>query len=229
MSLVILSPHIDDAVFSCWHLITQPDATVVNVFAGIPPKGTKTLWDRFCGEPDSAVMMQKRKKENDLVLKSRSIAFLNLDYLDRQYRLNDLDLDEIANRIQEGFKGNIEFYAPIAAGVFWRHPDHLALREVGQLLLRKGRKVSFYADIPYMQMPMDLNKGYLRRMDQRIGKLLKTPLRGEITKLRPAEQELKLQAMHQFKSQYKMTNLTSLKTLSRKANLAKEVTFGIKK
>ena len=229
MSLVILSPHIDDAVFSCWHLITQPDVTVVNVFAGVPPKGTNTLWDRCCGESDSAVMMQKRKKENDLVLKSRSIAFLNLDYLDRQYRLNDLDLDEIANRIHEGFKGNFEFYAPIAAGVFWRHPDHLALREVGQLLLRKGRKVSFYADIPYMQMPMDLDGGYAKRMNRRASKLLKLSLVSEITKLEPEEQELKRQAMQQYISQYKMTNLTSLKTLSRKANLAKEVTFGIKK
>lgn len=226
--MVILSPHIDDAVFSCWHLITQPDATVVNVFAGIPPKGTKTIWDRFCGEPDSALMMQKRLHENELVLRSRSIAFLNLDYLDQQYRSNDIDLGELSNSLLESFDRNFEFYAPLAAGIFWRHHDHLVLREVGKLLLDKGRKVSFYADIPYMQMPVDLNKGYLRRMNQRTSKLLKTPLRGEITNLKPAEQELKRQAMHQFKSQYKMTNLMALNTLSRNTNISKEVTFGVK-
>lgn len=36
--IVIVSPHPDDAVLSCWHLLDDPgQVSVINVFAGVPP------------------------------------------------------------------------------------------------------------------------------------------------------------------------------------------------
>ena len=47
---VILSPHFDDAVLSCWHLLASAgEVLVVNVFAGEPPAGTLGWWDRARG------------------------------------------------------------------------------------------------------------------------------------------------------------------------------------
>jgi hypothetical protein len=45
MSAVILSPHLDDAVLSCWHLLTGPgEVEVINVFAGVPADLGAPAW-----------------------------------------------------------------------------------------------------------------------------------------------------------------------------------------
>ena len=37
---VVLSPHLDDAVLSCWHVLgREGDVRVVNVFTGSPEDG----------------------------------------------------------------------------------------------------------------------------------------------------------------------------------------------
>ena len=45
--LLVVSPHLDDAVFGCGRLLSQcDDATVVTIFAGIPAAGQDpTAWD----------------------------------------------------------------------------------------------------------------------------------------------------------------------------------------
>ena len=46
--VVILSPHLDDAVLSCWHVLSGPaDVRVINLFAGLPALGAAPgWWDR---------------------------------------------------------------------------------------------------------------------------------------------------------------------------------------
>ena len=63
---VILSPHLDDAVLSCWHLLSGPgDVSVINVFAGSPPPGSgASWWDRLSGATDSAARMAERLAED---------------------------------------------------------------------------------------------------------------------------------------------------------------------
>ena len=59
-ALVLLSPHLDDAVLSCWHVLSSSaDVVVLNVFTAIPPAGTQTpRWDRVTGSDDSADRMR---------------------------------------------------------------------------------------------------------------------------------------------------------------------------
>ena len=54
MPLAILSPHLDDAVLSCWHVLEGPEqARVINVFTADPPPGTPPpWWDRLTGASD---------------------------------------------------------------------------------------------------------------------------------------------------------------------------------
>jgi hypothetical protein len=57
---VILSPHLDDAVLSCWHtLAATGEVAVINVFAAIPaPDQPLSWWDRITSASNSAARMR---------------------------------------------------------------------------------------------------------------------------------------------------------------------------
>lgn len=224
-NIVILSPHFDDAIFSCWHLAKQPGVEIITIFGGIPPNNISTLWDRLCGEPNSAKMMHKRLLENETVFKKLGLVNYNLDYLDIQYKPAKRDIQKIADSIVSRVSPKSHFFVPLAGSRIWQHPDHITIRKVGELLSKQGRKVSFYVDIPYMQMPSNPNKRCKNRMIKRASTLLGTKIAIDIYELNRQDQLLKQGFMLQYKSQYKMTNLASFNTLRRKANLEHEVVF----
>ena len=223
---IILSPHFDDAVFSCWHLINQPSSEVITVFAGVPPDKTSTLWDKLCGQSDSVQMMQKRIEENKSALSATSNSYRNLDFLDHQYISTKKDLlQEITDNVLSLASPDSHFFVPLAMGNLWSHPDHIMVREVGVLLLSRGEKVSFYADVPYMWIPSRLSKKYKERVIKKLGHFFNKDFSVQVFELNKDEQNNKLLAMKKYRSQYNMTNLVSLGTLKRKANLQREVYF----
>ena len=66
--IVVVSPHLDDAVLSCWSLIDSfEDVAVVTVFTAAPPPGFVSDWDRDTGV-DSATRMAQRTAENRAAL-----------------------------------------------------------------------------------------------------------------------------------------------------------------
>lgn len=223
--VVILSPHLDDAVLSCWNALNSPHAAVITIFAGIPSKGIAMLWDRVCGEPDSAEMMQKRRAENETVFQRLGVVFYNLNYLDGQYHPSHRDIPKIAKAVLEKADSNVAFLVPAAASHLWRHPDHITVREVGKYLATQGKDVAFYADVPYMQMPERQSAGYERRMARRAGRYVGVPMTTEIVEL-PAEVQLsKREAMRSYGTQYKMMNVATFGMLGRDANVQREVIF----
>ena len=93
---VILSPHFDDAVLSCWHLLASAgEVLVVNVFAGEPPAGTLGWWDRLAGATDSAAAVRARIEEDRQALALAGRTAVNLPFLDSQYRQADQAPGEI--------------------------------------------------------------------------------------------------------------------------------------
>ena len=85
---VILSPHLDDAVFSLWHVLDSPeDVTVVTVYAGIPEPGFVTQLDRDHGATESAEWMLRRRMEDATSLEIAQRKPVHLDLLDAQYVL----------------------------------------------------------------------------------------------------------------------------------------------
>src|SRR5436305_11968249 len=62
----VLSPHLDDAVLSCWHaLAAAADVTVINVAAAVPASGHPLpWWDRRTGATESAIRMRERLAED---------------------------------------------------------------------------------------------------------------------------------------------------------------------
>jgi hypothetical protein len=145
---VILSPHLDDAVLSCWHLVDSPRAvSVVNVFTKVPPPGTRLPpWDRLTGAHDPAARVRERLEEDRAALALAGREPTNLDFVEGQYRDEKPTLDEVLPSVAATVAAGDEIYAPAGIG---GHSGHRLLRDAGLALVREGLAVSFYADIPY--------------------------------------------------------------------------------
>jgi LmbE family N-acetylglucosaminyl deacetylase len=147
-NVVILSPHLDDAVFSCWHLLESPRAVrVLNLFAAPPPPGTQLpRWDRITGARDPVTRVLKRIEEDRAALALAGREPTNLPFVEAQYREQHPTLDEVLPAIREHITGRPEIFAPAGIG---NHSAHLLVREAALELAGEGFSASFYADIPY--------------------------------------------------------------------------------
>ncbi len=211
---IVLSPHIDDAVFSCWHALVPSETQVYNIFAEIPPADTTTLWDRLCGMPDSRQMMHNRRQENDLIFNNLRVPVQYLPFLDGQYRRDKLNPADIASEIIGRSTGRPSFLAPLAGSTVWRHKDHVLVRSAAILLIKQGYKVTFFPDIPYMYMPAIMQPKHLDRLAERMSKLLGIGLKAEVIRLDRQQILAKTRAMKAYGTQWTMTNLASFGTLA---------------
>lgn len=148
MSTVILSPHLDDAVLSCWHVLTQPgDVLVINVFAGVPGKlDEPAWWDSYTGARDSGERVRERIEEDRRALAVAGRTAVNLDLLDEQYRSTDQPLAPLVTQIGRLLPPGAQIYAPAAIA---NHADHVLVRAAALRLRADGFAVSLYADLPH--------------------------------------------------------------------------------
>jgi LmbE family N-acetylglucosaminyl deacetylase len=140
---VVLSPHLDDAVISCWHVLEgDDDVTVVNVFTGLPEPGTLGWWDSLTGAADSAERVRERLREDAEALGKAGARSVELDLLDAQYRRNG-GPPALAEPLSEHVREAATVYAPAALG--W-HPDHKLVRAAA---LEQRPDTRLYADVPH--------------------------------------------------------------------------------
>jgi hypothetical protein len=145
---VILSPHFDDAVLSCWHVLASAgEVLVVNVFAGEPPSGTLGWWDRHAGATDSARAVRARIEEDRQALALAGRTAVNLPFLDGQYRHGDQAPGEIVEALRGVLVPGTRIYAPASLGD--HHRDHTAVRAAALALRAEGADVALYADVPH--------------------------------------------------------------------------------
>jgi len=147
---LILSPHPDDACLSAFSLVWTGEP-VMNVFAGIPPGGTLTAWDRDTGATDSAVRARERLLEDSVALARHGIHPVNVPLLDHQNRAGSFSAGEVADAIAFALGEHVpaKLFAPIAAGAM-PHADHRLVRDAAIALGRAcGSRVVLYADQPY--------------------------------------------------------------------------------
>ena len=215
--VVILSPHLDDAVLNCWYTINHNECTVLTIFAGIPQKGTTKLWDFLCGKKDSNQMVINRREENENALQNTGCSIQNLDYLDQQYRGNTskVDIDQVVHTILDISPKDAIFLAPLAASRLFRHQDHVITRNIGVRLFHEKKQVQFYPDSPYMSLPTKPNTKY----SAKLGGIAEEIVGQKVTVIEQilsvSEQIKKLRALEAYQSQYKMTNLISLGGIKR--------------
>ena len=150
MSLAVLSPHLDDSVLSCWHLLeSRGPITIVNVFAGSPPPGGELpWWDRLTGARDSVERMRERREEDGRALARTGRSAINLEFLDGQYGRSESPAEELLSLIPTLLEPGTVIHAPAGLGRN-RHPDHEIVRDVALELAREGWSVVLYADLPH--------------------------------------------------------------------------------
>jgi hypothetical protein len=146
--VVVLSPHLDDAVLSAWSvLMTDADVRVVNVFTGAPPAGSVAQWDRLAGATDSAEFMCGRVEEDRKALTMAGREPVNLHLLDSQYRdsRRPPSFRELDDALVAALPAASHIYAPAVLG--GRHSDHELVRNWAVAL--QGHDVTLYAELPY--------------------------------------------------------------------------------
>jgi LmbE family N-acetylglucosaminyl deacetylase len=144
---LVLSPHLDDAVFSCWSTLTSPgEVTVVNVFTALPPAGARATWDAITGFQDSRAGVQRRLAEDRDALALAGRVPVNLGLVDRQYRRRAPSLSRLLAALAEHFPVAGQILAPAGIG---GQGDHRLVRDACLELARGGIPVRLYADVPY--------------------------------------------------------------------------------
>jgi hypothetical protein len=172
-SCVVLSPHLDDAVFSAWHVLARErDVLVITVFAGIPDPGFVAALDRKHGAHESATWVQRRRSEDHDVLDAAGCRVVQLPLLDLLYRSRVVPQlwsqieaapsrllslaaaeptmrtppDVVVHAVTPYVDGSSMVYAPLGIGC---HPDHQDVGRAALELLGRVRDVRWYADSPY--------------------------------------------------------------------------------
>lgn len=150
--LVVISPHLDDAILSCAGLLAaRPRSTVVTVYtARAPAPGLLTDWDQRCGFPDARAAMTCRLAEDRRALGIVGATGLGLEFLDSQYSASP---DEDTPRLTESLLRLLGSLAPdsvaMPLGLF--HCDHVRVSDAA-LQVRNalpGMAWFGYEDVPY--------------------------------------------------------------------------------
>ncbi|WP_279629467.1 PIG-L deacetylase family protein [Achromobacter spanius] len=156
LPLIVISPHLDDAVFSCGSLLSRcAGSTVVTVYTGVPDDpDTLTEWDRACGFADAAAALRERTHENRRALAAIGCEGRSLDLVDCQY----LACPEAAMpRLTETLLATLHDLAPgavaIPLGLF--HGDHIRVSDAALLIWETwpGVRWFLYEDAPYRAQP----------------------------------------------------------------------------
>jgi LmbE family N-acetylglucosaminyl deacetylase len=143
----IVSPHPDDAVLSCWLILTRPEVRrVVTVFAGLPAVGaTASAWDRLTGCTDPRQRALERRAEDRRALLHSGCTPVHLEYVGAVHRHTPLDTKALQAVLAAAIADCDTVFAPAAIG---GHPDHIAARDA-TLAVSAGRHRLLYADQPY--------------------------------------------------------------------------------
>ena len=202
---VVLSPHFDDAVLSCWHVLSsERDVVVVNVFAEPPPPGTPlTRWDRLTGAFDPVERVHERIAEDAAALALVGRTAVALPFVERQYAGTLPPLEDVVTALTA--LDAAEVFAPAGIG---DHSAHVLVRDAA---LQLDRRLTFYADIPYATAfgwPAWVSGGEraaLLDVDadwEEALEAMRADYRPRAIRLSPEQQGRKVEAMRTYRTQF---------------------------
>ncbi|MGM9486335.1 PIG-L deacetylase family protein [Ideonella sp. YS5] len=152
---LIVSPHLDDAVFSCgeW-MATHPGVQVVTVFAGTPVDVSQaTEWDRACGFVDARQALTMRRLEDQQAHDALGATPHWLEHCEEQYG-EPRTADQIAATLLQLLRSIEPTRLLLPLGLY--HRDHvLAHQATLQALAETGAtpQVWAYEDVPHRRRP----------------------------------------------------------------------------
>lgn len=151
--LLVISPHLDDAVLGCaCALLSFPGAVVLTLFAGVPgPTQSLTDWDERCGYRSSTQAMTRRRQEDAAALRALQARPWHLDFLDAQYRKTEPAQETLAQAIRDAVSETDPHMVMIPLGLF--HSDHLRVHDAAWAAWSggDGRWWFCYEDLPYVR------------------------------------------------------------------------------
>lgn len=152
--LLVISPHLDDAVFSCAELLARhPGAVVATVFTCIPPGfGRLTEWDALCGFHDAAQAVALRREEDRAALELLFARPVWLDFCDSQYEATPPQA-VLSDALQDTLQREHPDTVLIPAGLF--HSDHVLVHQAMLGLRRQhpGKNWLMYEEALYRRLP----------------------------------------------------------------------------
>lgn len=163
--LIVVSPHLDDAVLSCGSLLARCAGSVVcTVFAGKPVEPLRTDWDTASGFGDAHEAMDARWQEDERALALCGAAPLWLDFLDSQYGAPP-GVAEVADALEAQFR-RFDSCLPVCPLGLW-HSDHELVGAACRRLVSSRRLAGCiaYEDAIYRAMPGVLKAGLTRVRD----------------------------------------------------------------
>jgi len=146
---LVLSPHWDDAVLSCWSVLGMDgEVNVVNVFAALPAEGRRGPWEALAGLRDSRARAQARIEEDAraLALAGRRAYNLPLPEIQQRGGPDAVSLSALRRELAGAVPAASRLYAPAGIG---GHVDHVLARRCARHLLGRGVPVTLYAELPY--------------------------------------------------------------------------------
>ncbi|MGE3908913.1 MAG: PIG-L deacetylase family protein [Chloroflexota bacterium] len=165
-SLVVISPHLDDAVLSCGDLLRDhPGAVVVTAFAGRPMAyPPRTSWDERAGFEPGADVVAARRAEDGRALAELGASPRWLDFPDPQYGLRPH-----RRELTDALKATLDDLSPDVVvaplGIF--HDDHALTGDAALDVLGQQTSACWlvYADAIYRNLP-DLVNDRLRQLSE---------------------------------------------------------------
>lgn len=168
-SLYFISPHLDDAIFSCGALICElrkkANIKIINVFTGFDDKNyskngliflKKTSFENFSS------LYKKRLKEDRRVFDKLKIITFNLGFKEFIFQRTSLtdyfNNKKIKKAIFEKIKSLTNdkiclFFSPYGLG---NNPDHLLAREI---IEKNFKNIIYYLEWPYIiRNYLEINK-----------------------------------------------------------------------
>ncbi|HQU27023.1 MAG TPA: PIG-L family deacetylase [Acidimicrobiales bacterium] len=168
--VVVLSPHLDDAVLSCAHaLAASPGSIVVTVFAGAPEIHHRGYNSRTTGRTYAPDALEVRRREDRTALAALGARPVWIDLLDADYAehrgerpYTDVVRETLARTLSTLAPGTV--LLPLG---LW-HDDHvLVATSALALALALGVETVLYLDLPYGLALPDLVEARLSALSRR--------------------------------------------------------------
>jgi LmbE family N-acetylglucosaminyl deacetylase len=152
--VLVISPHLDDAVFGCGELLAAcPGSVVVTAMAGRPPHYAEvTPWDALAGFGSGDDVVAARREEDRAALALLAAQPRWLDFLDSQYR-DSPTIDALAAALEAAIRDTGLERVVLPLGLF--HSDHHLTHAAAVAVLRRQPASSWWAyeDALYRQVP----------------------------------------------------------------------------
>jgi LmbE family N-acetylglucosaminyl deacetylase len=149
--LLVVSPHLDDAVFSCGGLIKRArEVVVLSVFAGDPPRDAELgEWDAACGFVAGDDVMAARRNEDREALRRLGATPIWGDAQQQGYRTTEPTEDALVKMVTDAIREVRPTRVLLPLG--FCHQDHTLVGEAARTALKDAdvEGTFLYGDQPY--------------------------------------------------------------------------------